>query len=44
LKELNKQLTTVRESLRNAGLQFVEAEKTVGVSNSFPNSGFFCRL
>jgi hypothetical protein len=32
LNKLNKQLTAVRETLRNAGLQFVEAEKTVTVS------------
>jgi hypothetical protein len=44
LKELSKQLATIRELLWNAGLQFVEAEKTVDVSNSFPNIGFFCRL
>jgi hypothetical protein len=32
LKELNKQHTAVRESLRNTGLQFVKAEKTFTVS------------
>jgi hypothetical protein len=32
LNELNKELTAVRETLQNAGLQFVEAEKTVALS------------
>jgi hypothetical protein len=33
LAELSKQFATVKESLGNAGLQFVEAERTVNVSN-----------
>jgi hypothetical protein len=41
LAELSKQLATVKESLGNAGLQFVEAEKTVNVSNLFLASNSF---
>jgi hypothetical protein len=33
LAELSKQFATVKESLGNAGLQFIEAERTVNVSN-----------
>jgi hypothetical protein len=41
LADVNKQLTTIRKSLQNAGLQFVRAEKTVDVSNSFSASDSF---
>jgi hypothetical protein len=41
LVDLNKQLAIVRESLQNAGLQFVEAEKTIDVSNLFSASDSF---
>jgi hypothetical protein len=41
LADLSKLLTAVRESLRNASLQFVEAEKTVDVSNLFLASHAF---
>jgi hypothetical protein len=45
LKKLGEQLAYVRESLRNAGLLFVEAEKTVTISRLFfVNSKLFCRL
>jgi hypothetical protein len=41
LAKLNKQLTTVRESLQNTGLQFVETKKIVDVSNLYPSSRLF---
>jgi hypothetical protein len=41
LADVNKQLATIRESLQNAGLQFVRAEKTVDVSNSILASDSF---
>jgi hypothetical protein len=41
LEDVNKQLATIRESLQNAGLQFVRAEKTVDVSNSISASDSF---
>jgi hypothetical protein len=40
LADLNKQLATVRESLWNAGLQFVEAEKIVDVNLFLASDSF----
>jgi hypothetical protein len=44
LAELSKQLATVKASLENVNLQFIEAEKTVNVSNFLlaPNSFAGC--
>jgi hypothetical protein len=44
LAELSRQLTTVKMSLGNVNLQFVEAEKTVNLSDMFLIFDFFCRL
>jgi hypothetical protein len=44
LAELSKQLSTIRTSLENAGLQFTDAAKTVNVSVMFLAFDFFCRL
>jgi hypothetical protein len=44
LAELSKQLSTVRTSLENVSLQFIEAAKTVDVSVMFLAFDFFCRL
>jgi hypothetical protein len=41
LAELSKQLANVKESLGNAGLQFVEAKMIVNVSNMFFASNSF---
>jgi hypothetical protein len=35
MAELSKQLSTVRTSLGNVNLQFLEAERTIDVSNMF---------
>jgi hypothetical protein len=44
LAEVSKQLSTVRTSLRNVSLQFIEAAQTVNVSNMFSAFDFFCWL
>jgi hypothetical protein len=44
MAELSKQLSAVKTSLGNAGLQFAKASKTVDVSNMFLASDLFCRL
>jgi hypothetical protein len=44
LAELSKQLSIVKASLRNVRFQFVEAEKTVNVSDMLLVFSFFCRL
>jgi hypothetical protein len=44
LAKLSRQLSTVKASLGDVNLQFVEAEKTVNVSNMFLAFGFFYRL
>jgi hypothetical protein len=44
LVELSKQLFTVRESLRNVNFQFLEATRTVDVSNVSSAFDFFCQL
>jgi hypothetical protein len=44
LAELSKQLSTVKASLGNVSFQFVEAEKTVNVSDMLLAFSFFCRL
>jgi hypothetical protein len=44
LAELSKQLSAVRESLRNVKLQFLEATPTTDVSNVLSAFDFFCQL
>jgi hypothetical protein len=44
LAELSKQLSIVRESLRNVNFQFLEATRTADVSNVLSTFDFFCRL
>jgi hypothetical protein len=44
LAELSKQLSTVKASLGDVSFQFVEAEKTVNVSDMLLAFNFFCRL
>jgi hypothetical protein len=44
LAELNRQLSTVKESLRNVNLQLLEAARTTDVSNVLLAFDFFCRL
>jgi hypothetical protein len=44
LAELSRQLTTVRTSLGNMNLQFLEAEQTIDVSNMSLSFDFLCRL
>jgi hypothetical protein len=44
LAELSKQLSTIRKSLGNVSLQFIEAAKTVDVSVMFLAFDFFSRL
>jgi hypothetical protein len=44
LAELSKHLSIVKASLRNVRFQFVEAEKTVNVSDMLLAFSFFCRL
>jgi hypothetical protein len=44
LAELSKQLSIVRESLRNVNFLFLEATQTVDVSNVSSTFDFFCRL
>jgi hypothetical protein len=44
LAELSRQLSTIRTSLGNVNLQFLEAEQTVDVSNMFLAFDFFYRL
>jgi hypothetical protein len=42
LAELDKQFTVVKESLQNAGFQFLDAIRTTNVSAAPLASGFFC--
>jgi hypothetical protein len=44
LAELSKQLSAIRESLRNVNFQFLEATQTINVSNVFSIFNFFYRL
>jgi hypothetical protein len=44
LAELNKQFSTVKESLQNVGLQFLDAMWTTNVSITPLASDFFCWL
>jgi hypothetical protein len=44
LAELSKQLSVIRESLRNVNLQFLKATRTADVSNALSTFNFFCRL
>jgi hypothetical protein len=44
LAELSKQLSAVKTSLGNVNLQFIEAAKTVNVSDMFLAFDFFCWL
>jgi hypothetical protein len=44
LAELNRQLSIVRESLRNVGLQFLEVSKTTTVSILLSTFNFFYKL
>jgi hypothetical protein len=44
MAELSKQLSAVKTLLGNVNLQFVEAAKTVDVSDMFLAFDFFCRL
>jgi hypothetical protein len=44
LAELRKQLSIIRESLRNVNFQFLEATQTFNVSNVSSTFDFFCRL
>jgi hypothetical protein len=44
LAELSKQLSTIRTSLGNVSLQFIEVVQTIDVSNMFSAFDFFCRL
>jgi hypothetical protein len=42
LADLNKQFSTVKESLQNVGLQFLDAMRTTNVSIAPLASDFFC--
>jgi hypothetical protein len=42
LAELSKQFSTVKESLRNISLQFLDASRTTDVSNVPLAFDFFC--
>jgi hypothetical protein len=42
LAELNKQFSTIKESLQNIGLQFLDAMRTTNVSIAPLASDFFC--
>jgi hypothetical protein len=44
LEELNRQLSAVKESLRNVNLQFLEASQTTVVSIMLPTFDFFYQL
>jgi hypothetical protein len=44
LAELSRQLSVVKESLRNINLQFIEASKTTAVSIMLPTLEFFYKL
>jgi hypothetical protein len=44
LVELSKELSIVRESLRNVNFQLLEATQTVDISNVSSTFDFFCRL
>jgi hypothetical protein len=44
LAELDKQFTVVKESLQNAGFQFLDAMRTTNVSTAPLASDFFCWL
>jgi hypothetical protein len=44
LAELSRQLSAVKESLRNVNLQFLEASQTTDVSTVLSAFNFFCRL
>jgi hypothetical protein len=44
LAELSRQLSAVKESLRNVNLQFLEATRTTDVSNVLSAFDFFCQL
>jgi hypothetical protein len=44
LAELSRQLSVVKESLRNVNLQFVEASKTTAVSIMLSTFDFFYKL
>jgi hypothetical protein len=41
LAKLNKQFSTVKESLQNVGLQFLDAARTTNVSTALLAFGFF---
>jgi hypothetical protein len=44
LTELSRQLSTIKESLRNVNLQFLEATRTTNVSSVLSAFDFFCPL
>jgi hypothetical protein len=44
LAELSRQFSTIKESLRNVNLQFLDAARTTDVSNVPLAFDFFCRL
>jgi hypothetical protein len=44
LAELSRQLSAIKESLRNINLQFLEATQTTDVSNVLSAFDFFCQL
>jgi hypothetical protein len=44
LAELSRQLSAIKESLRNINLQFLEASQTTDVSTVLSAFDFFCRL
>jgi hypothetical protein len=44
LAELSRQLSVVKESLRNVNLQFLEASRTIAVSIMLSTLDFFYRL
>jgi hypothetical protein len=44
LAELSRQLSAVKESLRNVYLQFLEASQTTNVSTMLSAFNFLCRL
>jgi hypothetical protein len=44
LAELSRQFSTVKESLRNVNLQFLDAARTTNVSNVPLAFDFFCWL
>jgi hypothetical protein len=44
LAELSRQLSTIKESLRNVNLQFLEATRTTDVSKVLSAFNFFCQL